>query len=78
MSRSDVIRAWSSRTALAVLLAVVTAASAAAQAKPRIAVMNFENNSTWSFWGDKLGAAAADELVTHLGRSERFSALSSS
>lgn len=35
-------------------------------AQPRVAVMNFENNSTWSYWGDNLGAAAADELVTQL------------
>ena len=32
--------------------------------KVRIAVMNFENNSTWSYWGDNLGSAAADELVS--------------
>jgi len=35
-------------------------------AQPRVAVMNFENNSTWRYWGDNLGAAAADELVTQL------------
>jgi curli biogenesis system outer membrane secretion channel CsgG len=35
-------------------------------AQPRVAVMNFENNSTWSYWGDRLGEAAADELVTQL------------
>ncbi|MDA1091897.1 MAG: hypothetical protein O3A25_01305 [Acidobacteria bacterium] len=35
-------------------------------AQPRVAVMNFENNSTWHYWGDNLGAAAADELVTQL------------
>ena len=41
--------------------------------KPRIAVMNFENNSTWRYWGDNLGAAAADELTTQLFKTEQFS-----
>ena len=41
--------------------------------KVRIAVMNFENNSTWSYWGDNLGKAAADELVTQLFRLGSFS-----
>ena len=39
----------------------------------RVAVMNFENNSTWSYWGDNLGKAAADELVTQLFRTGSFS-----
>ena len=39
----------------------------------RIAVMNFENNSSWRYWGDNLGAAAADELVTQLFRVGKFS-----
>ena len=39
----------------------------------RVAVMNFENNSSWHYWGDNLGAAAADELVTQLFKSGRFS-----
>ena len=34
------------------------------QDRIRVAVMNFENNSSWNFWGDMLGYAAADELVT--------------
>jgi curli biogenesis system outer membrane secretion channel CsgG len=42
------------------------------QAKPRVAVMNFANNSTWSWWGDNLGEAAADELVTQLLKDGRF------
>ena len=41
--------------------------------KVRIAVMNFENNSTWSYWGDNLGKAAADELVTQLFQTGSFS-----
>ena len=35
--------------------------------------MNFENNSTWSYWGDNLGDAAADELVTQLFGTGKFS-----
>jgi len=43
--------------------------------KVRIAVMNFENNSTWSYWGDNLGKAAADELVTQLFKAGSFSVI---
>ena len=43
--------------------------------KVRVAVMNFENNSTWSYWGDNLGAAAADELVTQLFQTGSFSVI---
>ena len=54
--------------------AILSPSPAAAQptAKPRIAVMNFDN-STWRFWGDNLGAAAADELTTQLFQTDRFS-----
>jgi len=55
---------------LAVLCAFVPAK---AMAQVRVAVMNFENNSTWSYWGDNLGAAAADELVTQLFKTGAFS-----
>lgn len=48
-------------------------AEAQSTEKVRIAVMNFENNSTWSYWGDNLGKAAADELVTQLFRLGSFS-----
>jgi curli biogenesis system outer membrane secretion channel CsgG len=41
-------------------------------AQPRVAVMDFENNSTWSYWGDRLGEAAADELVTQLLKSGSY------
>ena len=59
------------------LVAVVTGAptSAFAQAKVRVAVMNFENNSTWSWWGDNLGKAAADELATQLVQTGKFTVL---
>ena len=43
-----------------------------ADAKPRVAVMNFENNSSWYYWGDNLGYAAADELVTQLFKTGQF------
>ena len=41
--------------------------------KIRLAVMNFENNSSWHYWGDNLGYAAADELVTQLFSTGKFS-----
>jgi curli biogenesis system outer membrane secretion channel CsgG len=44
----------------------------AQDAKPRIAVLSFSNNSTFTYWGDNLGAAAADELTTELVKSGRF------
>ncbi len=46
-----------------------------AQAKIRIAVSNFENNSTWSWWGDNLGRAAADELATQLVQTGKYTVI---
>ena len=43
--------------------------TAQAQAKVRVAVLNFDNSSPWSYWGDNLGLAAADELATQLVQS---------
>ena len=67
------------RTAHVMLIAVATLSSlpssALAQARVRVAVMDFQNNSTWHFWGDKLGAAAADELATQLVKSGQFTVL---
>jgi len=55
------------------LLGTLLAPPAPAQDdKVRIAVLNFENNSTWHYWGDNLGKAAADELVTQLFKTDRF------
>jgi curli biogenesis system outer membrane secretion channel CsgG len=53
---------------------LVIPAMAAAQpdAKVRVAVLSFENESTWSYWGDNLGAVAADELVTQLFQTGSF------
>ena len=63
------------RVAAILALAVLwTLGPVVAMAQPvRVAVMNFENNSTWSYWGDNLGKAAADELVTQLFRTGSFS-----
>lgn len=61
---------------LALALAVFGSTEAAAQnGKVRIAVMNFENNSTWTWWGDNLGRAAADELTTQLFKGDLFSVI---
>jgi hypothetical protein len=51
-----------------VLLFVLTSFSHvySAQGKLRVAVVRFENNSTWHWWGDRLGEAAADVFVTKL------------
>jgi len=50
-------------------------AAPAPQDKPRIAVMGFENNSSWHYWGDNLGHAAADELVTQLFKTGEFTVI---
>ena len=54
---------------------VVAAAEEAGQSENRVRVagMNFENNSSWHYWGDNLGYAAADELVTQLFGTGKFS-----
>lgn len=49
--------------------------NAAGKGKVRIAVMDFENNSDWYWWGDNLGRAAADELVTQLMKTGKFSVI---
>jgi curli biogenesis system outer membrane secretion channel CsgG len=43
------------------------------QGKIRVAVVDFENKSTWHWWGDRLGEAAADVFVTELMESGQFS-----
>ena len=65
------------RTACALvgLVLVGLAAPAAAQDRVRVAVMDFENNSTWSWWGDNLGRAAADEITTQLVQTGKFTVL---
>ena len=58
-----------------VMLGLAAPAVGQSSDKVRVAVLNFENNSTWSYWGDNLGAAAADELTTQLFRSGEFSVI---
>jgi curli biogenesis system outer membrane secretion channel CsgG len=64
-------------TVMVVAAGIVTAVpgTALAQAKIRVAVMNFENNSTWAWWGDNLGAAAADELATQLVQTGKYTVI---
>lgn len=59
----------------AAALVLASTPAFAQAAKPRIAVMNFANNSTWSWWGEHLGAAAADELVTQLLKQGKFTVI---
>lgn len=63
-------------TVLAALaLSIAHGAPVEAQQKVRIAVMDFANNSGWTYWGEQLGSAAADELVTQLVKSGEFSVI---
>jgi curli biogenesis system outer membrane secretion channel CsgG len=70
-------RCWRHGMAVSVALSLlfVAAGSAEAQTKARIAVVNFANNSTWSWWGDNLGSAAADEMTTQLVKGGQFTVL---
>ena len=43
------------------------------QNKIRVAVMNIENHSDWSYWGNTLGSATTDELITQLFKTSKFS-----
>ena len=61
--------------AAAIVAPGAAGAAPAPQEKVRIAVMNFENNSSWYYWGDNLGKAAADELVTQLFKTGKFSVI---
>jgi curli biogenesis system outer membrane secretion channel CsgG len=70
------------RTLAATLTAVVAIAAANAwmvteahAQKVRVAVLPLENNSTFRWWGDNLGAAASDELTTQLVKSGQFSVI---
>ena len=47
----------------------------AAGKKIRVAVFDFQNNSTWTYWGDNLGKAAGDEFVTQLVNSGQFTVI---
>src|SRR3990172_1179610 len=67
--------AFSVLFAMVLLLANVPGVEAAGGKKIRVAVMNFANNSTWHWWGDRLGEAANDEFVTQLVNSGQFSVI---
>jgi len=69
------IRDWRFSATIVLGLLVASTIAAPVMAQPRVAVMNFENNSTWRYWGDRLGEAAADELVTQLFRTGAFSVI---
>ena len=66
-------RRWSGVLAAGLVLA--GAAAAHAQNRPRVAVVNFGNNSAWTWWGDNLGSAAADEMTTQLVQLGKFTVL---
>ena len=75
-SRVAVVVAFSLLFAIVASAPLAVAAPAPApQEKVRVAVMNFENNSQWHWWGDRLGEAAADELVTQLFQTGKFSVI---
>lgn len=56
-----------------IVLCLFFSSSAFGQSKLRVAVVAFENTSTWSYWGDNLGRAAADVFVTALMATGKFS-----
>ena len=63
-------------SALAIgILGAVTLASPVSGQKVRIAVLGFENQSSWQYWRGDLGPAASTELVTQLVRSGEFSVI---
>ncbi|MCI0615241.1 hypothetical protein L0244_19800 [bacterium] len=47
----------------------------AAGKKIRVAVFDFQNNSSWYYWGDNLGKAAGEEFVTQLVNSGQFTVI---
>jgi len=53
--------------------AILVAGPVLAQAKPRIAVLAFENATSNLIFGDQLGTAASDELTTQLVKANAFS-----
>jgi len=57
---------------VSILLFMVLVPLVHAGGKLRVAVVQFENKSTWHWWGNRLGEAAADVFVTDLMESGRF------
>lgn len=72
MRRFIIVWLW---IAIAAVLINVPSADAAAGKKIRVAVFDFQNNSQWHWWGDRLGQAAGDEFVTHLVNSGEFTVI---
>jgi len=64
---------WLGSLVLFLLFIAVLISLAQAQGKIRVAVVDFENKSTWHWWGDRLGEAAADVFVTDLMETGKFS-----
>jgi curli biogenesis system outer membrane secretion channel CsgG len=61
---------------VAVMAAMIGISPAFADGKKiRVAVFDFQNNSTWSWWGDRLGEAANDEFVTQLVNTGQFTVI---
>lgn len=60
---------------IAVAAMTLAAGPVLAQAKPRIAVLEFENATSNRIFGDQLGEAASDELTTQLVKSGAFSVI---
>jgi curli biogenesis system outer membrane secretion channel CsgG len=61
--------------AIALALPILVHPAHATAQKPRIAVLGFENNTSNAFFGDKLGAAAADEMTTQLVKTGEFTVI---
>jgi curli biogenesis system outer membrane secretion channel CsgG len=62
-----------SKLILFVLFLLVIIPLVHSQGKVRVAVVDFENKSTWHWWGNRLGEAAADVFVTDLMETGKFS-----
>lgn len=60
-------------TSVFTLASAVVAVGVGAQEKPRIAVLAFENKTSW--WQEALGGAAADHLTTELVNQGRFTVI---
>lgn len=60
------------RVAVMAMLWAMLPMALAAQAKPRVAVMPLQNNTTGRVFGDRLGEAASDEMTTALVKSNEF------
>jgi curli biogenesis system outer membrane secretion channel CsgG len=66
------------RIAANAILALAMLGSAwepASAQKTRVAVLAFENNTTYAIFGDRLGLAASDEVTTQLVKSGEFSVI---